>query len=256
MLHLFESSRTSKGSAIVNLLNIEQGEKVESFIVHNKAVKEGYVFLTTRNGTVKKTHVKEFENIRRNGMIAIKLDDGDELVWSNITDGKSEVLIITKGGKAIKFKEDSVRPLGRATTGVRGIKIDTKDQVIGMDVISHGDNPDVLAIMENGLGKKTPVQQFPLQGRGGQGVKVAKVTDRTGPVVVAHIIPAKSEEVIITSKKGQIVKLPINQIPKLSRDTQGVILMRFAKASDGVASATCIEDQPEPEPIQEKLPTT
>lgn len=238
-----ESSRTSKGTAIVNLLNIEAGEKVESFIVHNTSVKEGYVFLTTRNGTVKKTHVKEFENIRRNGMIAIKLDTGDELVWSNITDGKSEVLIITKGGKAIKFNEDSVRPLGRATTGVRGIKIDGKDQVIGMDVITPGDTPDVLAIMENGLGKKTPVQQFPLQGRGGQGVKVAKVTDRTGPVVVANVIPAKSEEVIITSKKGQVVKLPINQIPKLSRDTQGVILMRFAKVNDGVASATCIEDQ-------------
>jgi DNA gyrase subunit A len=238
-----ESSRTSKGSAIVNLLNIEAGEKVESFIVHNKAVKEGYVFLTTRNGTVKKTHVKEFENIRRNGMIAIKLDTGDELVWSNITDGKSDVLIITRGGKAIKFSEDQVRPLGRATTGVRGIKIDSKDQVIGMDVISKGDKPDVLAIMENGLGKKTPVSQFPLQGRGGQGVKVAKVTERTGPVVVANVIPAKSEEVIITSKKGQIVKLPINQIPKLSRDTQGVILMRFSHAKDGVASATCIEDQ-------------
>lgn len=238
-----ESSRTSKGSAIVNLLNIEAGEKVESFVVIDKSVKVGYIFLTTRNGTVKKTHIKEFDNIRRNGMIAIKLDAGDELVWSNITDGKSDVLIITRGGKAIKFSEDSVRPLGRATTGVRGIKIDSKDQVIGMDVIGKGTNPDVLAIMENGLGKKTPISQFPLQGRGGQGVKIAKVTDRTGNVVVAHVIPESSEEVIITSKKGQIVKLPINQIPKLSRDTQGVILMRFSHASDGVASATCIEDQ-------------
>lgn len=237
-----ESSRTSKGSAIVNLLNIEAGEKVESFVVIDKTIKDGYIFLTTRNGTVKKTHVKEFENIRRNGMIAIKLDAGDELVWSNITDGKSDVLIITREGKAIKFTEDSVRPLGRATTGVRGIKIDSKDQVIGMDVITKGDNPDLLVIMENGLGKKTPVSQFPLQGRGGQGVKVAKVTERTGPVVVAAVIPAKSPEVIITSKKGQIVKLPIVQIPKLSRDTQGVILMRFSHASDGVASATCIED--------------
>lgn len=243
-----ESSRTSKGSAIVNLLNIESGEKVESFIVYNTSVKEGYVFLTTRNGTVKKTHIKEFENIRRNGMIAIKLDTNDELVWSNITDGKSDILIITRGGKAIKFSEDSVRPLGRATTGVRGIKIDTKDQVIGMDVITKNDSPDVLAIMENGLGKKTPIGQFPLQGRGGQGVKVAKVTDRTGPVVVAQVIPGKSKEVIITSKKGQVVKLPINQIPKLSRDTQGVILMRFNKTADGVASATCIEDQTVEEP--------
>lgn len=244
-----ESSRTSKGSAIVNLLNIEAGEKVESFIVYGKGTKkEGYVFLTTRNGTVKKTHIQEFDNIRRNGMIAIKLDPGDELVWSNITDGKSDVLIITKGGKAIKFNEDSVRPLGRATMGVRGIKIDSKDQVIGMDMISKGDKPDVLAIMENGLGKKTPVDQFPLQNRGGQGVKVAKVTERTGLVVLAQIIPPKSEDVIITSKKGQIVKLALSSIPKLSRDTQGVILMRFAKANDGIASATCIE---EPEEVKE-----
>ena len=235
-----ESSRTSKGSAIVNLLNIEAGEKVESFVVYDKTVNDGYVFLTTRNGTVKKTHIKEFDNIRRNGMIAIKLDAGDELVWSNLTDGKSNVLIITKGGKAIKFTEDSVRPLGRATTGVRGIKIDSKDQVIGMDVITKGDNPELFVIMENGLGKKTPVDQFPLQNRGGQGVKVAKVTDRTGDVVVAQVIPPNSEEVIITSKKGQIVKLAISSVPKLSRDTQGVILMRFSHASDGVASATCL----------------
>lgn len=235
-----ESSRTSKGSAIVNLLNIEAGEKVESFVVYNKTVSDGYVFLTTRNGTVKKTHLKEFDNIRRNGMIAIKLDPGDELVWSNLTDGKSNVLIITRGGKAIKFTEDSVRPLGRATTGVRGIKIDSKDQVIGMDVITKGDNPELFVIMENGLGKKTPVDQFPLQNRGGQGVKVAKVTDRTGDVVVAQVIPPNSEEVIITSKKGQIVKLAISSVPKLSRDTQGVILMRFSHASDGVASATCL----------------
>jgi len=236
-----ESSRTSKGSAIVNLLNIEAGEKVESFIVLNKAQKAGYIFLTTRNGTVKKTSLKEFENIRRNGMIAIKLDAGDELAWSNITDGKNDVLIVTKAGKAIKFSESSVRPLGRATTGVRGIKIEKTDQVIGMAVVTKGDKSELLAVMENGLGKKTPVEQFPLQGRGGQGVKVAKVTDRTGTVAVAQVIPDKSEEVIITSKKGQIVKLPIVQIPKLSRDTQGVILMRFSDNSDGVASATCIE---------------
>ena len=235
-----ESSRTSKGSAIVNLLNIEAGEKVESFVIYGKSVKDNYVFLTTRNGTVKKTHIKEFDNIRRNGMIAIKLDPGDELVWSNLTDGKSDVLIITKGGKAIKFKEDSVRPLGRATMGVRGIKIDSKDQVIGMDVITKGDNPELFVIMENGLGKKTTVDQFPLQNRGGQGVKVAKVTDRTGQVVTAQIIPPNSEEIIITSKKGQIVQLSISSIPKLSRDTQGVILMRFSHASDGIASATCL----------------
>ncbi len=236
-----ESSRTSKGSAVVNLLNIEQGEKVESFVVMNKTVKTGYVFLTTRNGTVKKSKLSEFENIRRNGMIAIKLDKGDELVWSNITDGSSEVLIVTKQGKAIKFSESAVRPMGRATRGVRGIRIDSTDQVIGMAVVKKEDKLNFLAIMENGLGKKTAVTQFPLQGRGGQGVKVAKVTAKTGQVVIAQVIPDACEEVIITSRKGQIVKLLTESIPKLSRDTQGVILMRFSDANDKVASATCIE---------------
>ncbi|HUQ85442.1 MAG TPA: DNA gyrase subunit A [Candidatus Limnocylindrales bacterium] len=236
-----ESSRTSKGSAVVNLLNIEQGEKVESFVVMNKTVKAGYVFLTTRNGTVKKSKLSEFENIRRNGMISIKLDKGDELVWSNISIGTNEILLVTKQGKAIKFSETAVRPMGRATTGVRGIKIDSTDQVIGMAVITKDDDANVLVIMENGLGKKSPLKQFPLQGRGGQGVKVAKVTPKTGQVVIAQVIPPGCEEVIITSRKGQIVKLLTAQVPKLSRDTQGVILMRFSDANDKVASATCIE---------------
>lgn len=236
-----ESSRTSKGSAIINLLNIEAGEKVESFIVHEKTIKKGFVFLTTRNGTVKKTDLKEFENIRRSGMIAIKLDANDELVWSKITNGENDILIITKDGKAIRFREEDVRPLGRPATGVRGIKIDDTDKVIGMDVIEKGVKPDLLTIMENGLGKKTVVTQFPLQGRGGQGVKVAKVTPRTGSVAVAQVIPENSEAFIITSRKGQIVKLAITSIPKLSRDTQGVILMRFSDQNDKVVSATCIE---------------
>lgn len=174
-------------------------------------------------------------------MIAIKLDKGDELVWSNISTGSNEVLIVTKHGKAIKFSETAVRPMGRATMGVRGIKIDSTDQVIGMAVVSKDEKLNFLAIMENGLGKKTATAQFPLQGRGGQGVKVAKVTPKTGQVVIAQVIPENCEEVIITSKKGQIVKLTTESIPKLSRDTQGVILMRFSNANDKVASATCIE---------------
>lgn len=236
-----ESSRTSKGTAIVNLLNIESGEKVESFIVHDKNLKEGFVFLTTRKGTVKKTDLAEFENIRRNGMIAIKLDPSDELAWSKITDGKNDILIITKAGKAIRFPESDVRPIGRPAMGVRGIKIDASDEVIGMDIINKNEKADLVTIMENGLGKKTPISQFPLQGRGGQGVKVAKVTPRTGNVTVAQVIPVESESIIITSSKGQIVKLAVSSIPKLSRDTQGVILMRFSDPSDKVASATCIE---------------
>jgi DNA gyrase subunit A len=236
-----ESSRVSKGTAIVNLLNIEQGEKVESFVIIKKDEKKGYVFLTTRKGTVKKTKLSEFENIRRNGMIAIKLDPGDELVWSNISTGEDGILLVTKQGKAIRFFETSVRPMGRGTIGVRGIKLAPGDVVISMDVMNAKDNPELLTIMENGLGKKTVVTQFPKQQRGGQGVKVAKVTDKTGDVAVSQVIPQGAEEMIITSKRGQIVKLDLNAVPRLHRDTQGVILMRFSNSSDRVAAATCIE---------------
>ncbi len=236
-----ESSRTSKGTAVVNLLNIESGEKVQSFDSYSsKNLKSGYIFLTTRNGTVKKTSLKEFENIRRGGMIAIKLDAGDELAWSSISTGSDEIVIVTRKGKAIRFSETQVRPMGRPTTGVRGIKIDPSDKVIGMDIVTKGDNPFLLSIMENGLGKKTEIRQFPMQSRGGQGVKVAKVTDKTGDVVVSQVIPKGGNELIMTSKKGQVVKLDINSVPKLSRDTQGVILMRFSDKNDGIASATCI----------------
>ncbi len=237
-----ESSRTSKGTAIVNLLNIEQGERVESFVVYDKNQKEGYVFLTTRKGTVKKSALKAFENIRRGGIVAIKLEKGDELAWSNLTTGSDDVLLVTRDGKAIRFSEKSARPMGRDTHGVRGIKLVSDDRVISMDVINPKDNPDLLTIMENGLGKKTSVDQFRGQSRGGQGVKVANVTPKTGKVVSAQEIPPNAKEVIITSKRGLVVKLDLASVPRLSRATQGVILMRFSKTNDIVASATCIEE--------------
>lgn len=238
-----ESQRTSKGTAIVNLLNIEAGEKVESFISYHKDVKGTYIFLTTRNGTVKKSRVSEFENIRRSGILAIKMDKKDELVWSNLTTGTDEILITTKNGKAIRFPETSVRSMGRNTMGVRGIRLTLDDEVIQMDVIKKGDKCDLLTIMENGLGKKTHIEQFPKQGRGGQGVKVAQITAKTGKIAAAQIIPPGSEELIITSKKGQVVKIGIESIPALSRATQGVILMRFSNTNDRVASVTCIEKE-------------
>lgn len=237
-----ESQRTSKGTAIVNLLNIESAENVESFVVYsNKNKKEGYVFLATKKGVVKKTSLKEFENIRRSGIVAIKLESKDELVWSNFSSGQDDILIITRNGKAIRFSESSVRPLGRSTMGVRGIALVGDNEVIGMDVVKKDDNPEILTLMENGLGKKTQLKQFPKQNRSGQGVKVANVTEKTGKVVVAQVIPPECKEVIITSRRGLVVKINIDSIPRLSRDTQGVILMRFSNQADKVAAATCVE---------------
>lgn len=236
-----ESARTSKGTAIVNLLNLEAGEKVEAFIVYRKGEAWKHVFLTTRKGVVKKTSVDDFTNIRRSGITAIRLDKGDELAWSQLTRGDDEVVIATRNGKGIRFLETDVRPLGRATKGVRGIRITGDDQVISMDIIKKGDSPDLLTIMENGLGKKTVTSLLRGQGRGGQGVIIAKVTPKTGKICFAEVIPPNCTEVIITSKKGQIVKLEITSIPRTSRNTQGVILMRFSKSGDTVTSATCIE---------------
>jgi DNA gyrase subunit A len=231
---------------VVNLINVEAGEKVESFISYKVGkdanLKGLYVFLTTKHGTVKKSALTEFENIRRSGIAAIKLDTGDELVASQLTNAQGDVILTTKEGKAIRFSESSVRPLGRSTQGVRGIKIASTDNVIGMDIIGKNEKLDLLTIMENGLGKKTSVDLFRGQSRGGQGVKVAKVTDKTGKVAFSQVIPPSDREVIITSKRGQVVKLEIASIPRLSRDTQGVILMRFSNASDKVASATTIEE--------------
>lgn len=239
-----ESSRTSKGTAIVNLLNIEQNEIIESFIAYRKAKKGDYVFLTTRNGTVKKTQLTEFENIRRSGIVAIKLDAKDELVWSQMTNGEDEIILVTKEGKAIRFSEKDVRPLGRATQGVRGIKISSEDEVISMDIINKNDKTaQLLAIMENGLGKKTMATEFRGTGRGGVGVKVANITPKTGKVAFAGVIPPTCQSVIMTSKRGQVVKLDMNSIPKLSRATQGVILMRFSNSNDKVTAATFVEEK-------------
>jgi DNA gyrase subunit A len=238
-----ESSRTSKGTAIVNLLNIEAGEKIESFINYRKNLDAKYVFLTTKNGTVKKSSLREFENIRKSGILAIKLDGNDELVWSKLTTGDEDILLVTRDGKSIRFSEKSVRPMGRNTMGIRGILIGKDDRVIQMDVVAKGSKQDVFTIMEKGLGKKTSVDQFKTQGRGGQGVKVAEVTAKTGKVASSQIVSTKAQEVIITSQKGQIVKLDLNSIPRLSRATQGVILMRFSDTTDHVASATCIETE-------------
>lgn len=235
-----ESTRTSKGTAIVNLLNIEQGEKVESFINYGKEDKSEYVFLTTRKGIVNKSRISDFENIRRSGIVAIKLEKEDELAWSELTSGENDIILATKNGKAIRFSEKGARPTGRATRGVRGIKLDGDDIVIGMDVINKAGNDDLLTIMENGLGKKTACKLFRGQSRGGKGVKVAKVTSKTGKVAFAQVIPTNCEEIIITSKKGQVVKLEIKSIPRLARDTQGVILMRYSNPNDHVASATFI----------------
>ncbi|MBI4100347.1 DNA gyrase subunit A [Candidatus Microgenomates bacterium] len=236
-----EGTRISKGQAIVNIINIEQGEMVSSILTYPSDTKgEGkYIFLTTEKGTVKKTELSEYTNIRRTGLITIKLDKDDELCWTKLTSGKDDVILVTHDGKSIRFNENQVRPTKRDTMGVRGILCGKDDYVIGMDIVKS-EKDELLVIMEKGLGKKTTLSEFPKQSRGGKGVKACETTQRTGKVITSHIIEPNCDSIILTSVNGQVVKMPISSVPKLSRATQGVILMRFSDPKDSLAAATCL----------------
>lgn len=241
-----EGTRISKGQAVVNLINIATGEKISSILTYSsdgkEKLKDSYIFMTTHKGTVKKTTLSEYANIRRTGLIAIKLDKDDELCWTKLTTDKENVILITREGKGIRFNEVQVRATKRDTMGVRGIFCKKEDYVIGMDVVKS-DKDTLLIITERGLGKKSQLSDFPKQGRGGQGVKAHEITNRTGKVVTAEIIPQKCQNIILTSLKGQIVKLPNATVPCLGRSTQGVILMRFSDPDDYLAAATCLEEE-------------
>lgn len=245
---ILEGGRISKGQAVVNLINTEQGEMVNSILTYelngkNKdAQGDKYIFMTTKKGTVKKTPLSQYRNIRRTGLIAIKLERGDELCWTKLTSGKDNVILLTYNGKGIKFNELAVRATKRDTMGVRGILCKNDDYVIGMDIVSS-EKDEILMITEKGLGKKSPLSSFPKQGRGGQGVKAHEITGRTGKVSSAQIIPPSCQTVILTSMRGQIVKLPIGSIPRLGRASQGVILMRFSDPNDSLAAATCLTNE-------------
>jgi DNA gyrase subunit A len=235
-----EGTRISRGQAVVNLINVESEEQIQAMLnLSSEQMKNvKYLFMVTRQGTVKKTELEKFANIRSSGLIAIKLSKGDELSWVKPTTGEDQILLVSHEGKAIRFKETDVRSMGRDTTGVRGIRLCRDDTVVGMEVLTESTEDEILIIMENGLGKRTTVKNFPRQGRGGVGVKAAKITEKTGKIVVSQLITPRVEQVIITSKKAQVIKTPVGNVPRLGRDTQGVILMRFSKKGDKVAAVT------------------
>lgn len=242
-----ETKRVSKGQAIINLINIEQDEKIQAVLISKKGK---FLFMATKKGIVKKTKIEDYKNIRTSGLIAIKLSKNDELCWVKTASDKDHVLLVTYQGKSIKFKESDVRATSRDTIGVRGIRLDRRDLVVSMETFpARAKKPkdrrrkffrDLLVIMENGFGKRTALKKYPLQRRGGKGVKVANITKKTGKVVSAKLVDQKIKNIILTSRKGQVIKLPLKNIPTLSRDTQGVILMRFAKEGDSVAALTCL----------------
>lgn len=246
---IVEGSRQAKGQALVNIINLEQGEQVMSILAHTNVT--GHLIMATSKGTVKKTKLSEFTNLRANGLIAIKMDSTDRLVSVHHSTGEDFVLLLTKQGKAIKFKEKDARAMGRATTGVRGIRLEADDELIGMEIFPQKEAVvadkrrkvfrDILTLSENGLGKRTAVRLFPAQNRGGKGLKAAVVNNKTGLIASATMVTQEIGQVIINSKHGQVIKLAIKDIPQLGRVTQGVILIRFANKKDTVAAVTALQ---------------
>jgi len=249
-----EGSRQAKGQAVINLINISQEEKIQSVLpisLQNNHEKNQFLIMVTKKGIIKKTRLKAFANIRNSGLIAIKLNKDDELCWIKLIDENDHVLLVSHQGKSIRFKERDVRPTGRDTMGVRGIHLKKDDFVIGMEVFPPKLEEikdkrkkifrDVLIVMEHGLGKRTRLEEHRLQKRGGIGIRAAHVSPKTGNIVACRIIDEKVVQIILTSKKAHVIKLPIKNVPRLGRDTQGVIFMRFNKAGDTVAAVTCLE---------------
>lgn len=239
------ASRTAKGQAIVNFLQLASGEKVTTVLPLDKLAKSKYLFFATEKGLVKKVKIESFDNVRRSGLIAIKIKDGDKLIWAKPTSGNDEVQLVTAGGQAIRFKEEDVRDMGRGAAGVFGIRLKQDDLVVGMGIIKAGEknNYQVLTIMEQGFGKRSDLKLYKVQGRGGSGIKTAKVTAKTAKLVSAYVINKKSmkdRDLIIISEKGQVIRMPFKSVNQAGRDTQGVKLMRFKSAGDNVACVTWV----------------
>jgi len=238
------ASLSAKGVAAVNLLQLQPEERITSIIRHAKDAKEdGYLFMSTLKGTIKKTPLEAYANIRTNGLIAIKLDDRDELRWIKKTTGDNDVIISTSAGQAVRFHEKDARPMGRSARGVRGVRLRPNDQVVGMDIVD-GDNKKLLVVSENGYGKATNISNFPAHKRGGVGIKAAVVTAKTGPIITVQTLDDNIREVLLISIQGQAIRVGLKDIPTLGRTTQGVIIMRL-RDGDKVASIGLMEDQEE-----------
>jgi DNA gyrase subunit A len=236
------ASLNAKGVAIVNLLQLQPEETVSSVINISKTDDAQNLIMCTIRGTVKKTPFEQYKNVRQSGLIAIRLDDGDELKWIRMTTGDNEVVISTAQGQAIRFHESGARPMGRVARGVRGIRLRANDQVIGMDIVEKGS--DIFVISKYGYGKRTSIDQFTPHARGGVGIRSAVVNDKTGELIgVNRLDEGDSQEVIIISKLGQTIRLGLKNIPALGRATQGVRIMRLNDGDEVVSLALVDKDE-------------
>ena len=232
-----EAGRTARGTAIVNLLSLDAGEKVSAVIPIQNFAEGKYLLMATKNGLIKKTALSEYNSARKTGLQGITLKEDDELIAVRLTDGEDNVILVTRNGMCITFDEKDVRPIGRVSQGVIGIRIDEDDEVIGMESIIAGGKATLLAITENGFGKRTELDEYRVQIRGGKGVITYKVTQKTGKLVGARIA-TDDEDVMLITDKGTIIRLKIKDISVLGRSTQGVTLMRTTDGGKVVSMET------------------
>lgn len=242
MYDIPEGRRATKGKSIMNFLALGGEEKVTSILSMPKNIEKSglSLMLVTKVGTAKKMSAESFKDVRRSGIIAIRLDKGDQLSSALLTEKGDEIMVATANGQSIRFKESDIREMGRTAGGVRGMKLGKNDEVVGVDVIKkdHKDGA-ILTMSEHGLGKKTALKEYKVQKRGGSGIKTAKVTNKTGKIIVAKVLSGAESELIAMSKKGQVIRTALKDIPNLGRQTQGVTIMRL-RAGDGIASVACI----------------
>jgi DNA gyrase subunit A len=242
-----QAQRTAKGSAIVNFLQLPSQEKITSILPLSKVVGSKYLFFATEKGLVKKVALDSFNNVRKSGLIAIKLKEDDKLIWTKPTSGSDQIQLITASGQSVRFKESDVRDMGRNAAGVFGIRLRKDDALVGMGVINTSKDKikqyQIVSIMERGYGKRTPLDLYKVQGRGGSGIKTAKITTKTGKLISAFVMDKeemKDQDLIIISNHGQVIRLPFKSVNQLGRDTQGIKLMRFKADDDAVACVTWV----------------
>ena len=236
-----EAGRTAKGTAIVNLLSLDPGEKVSAVIPIQNFAEGKYLLMATKNGLIKKTALKEYDTARKTGLQGITLKDEDELIGVRLTDGEDNVVLVTRNGLCITFDEKDVRPIGRVSQGVIGMRLDDDDEVIGMESVIAGGKATLLAITENGFGKRTELDEYRVQKRGGRGVITYKITPKTGKLVGVRIATEEDDVMLITDT-GTIIRLKVNEISILGRSTQGVTLMRTNDGGKVVSIETLTPD--------------
>jgi DNA gyrase subunit A len=253
-----QGSRTSKGQAVVNFLQLGPGEKIATILPMDTMEGVKHLVMVTDRGTIKKTELGEFDNVRRSGLIAINLADGDNLRWVKPSSGADEIVLVTERGQSIRFEEGDVRAMGRIAAGVRGVDLKDGDRVVGMDVIipkmAEKGQLELFTVAENGLGKRTNLKEYKVQNRGGSGIRTMHVGEKTGGVVGAYVSSLDSTcDLILISEKGIVIRTPFASVPSLGRDTQGVRIMRFKEAGDRISSVAFVPQGSPEENLVEEL---